>query len=85
MADEERLAKIEETLIEIRERLTRVETKLDSKKNGNSLDLKTWMIIAAMMFGGGAANYGLQSAVQGRPQVQFIPAPIDYATVRPNG
>ena len=89
MGDEERLAKIEQTLIEIRERLTRVETKLDSnngKKNGN-WDLRTWVtVIVLAVGGGGSASYGLQSAFQSpqQPQIQYIQTPIDYS-VRPNG
>lgn len=83
----------DDTAIEILQRLTRVETKLDGlekklngqKRNG-SLDLKTWLIIAAMLFGGGAANYGLQTAVQGQPQVKIIPGnQIDYSAMGING
>jgi hypothetical protein len=86
MADTERLEKIEQTLVEIRERLAKVETKLDNGKKNGSLDLKTWAIIIGLLFGGGAANYGLQTAVNGEPQVKVIQAPpIDYSMMRPDG
>lgn len=78
----QKLDKLDDSIKELSERLVRVETKLSNGK----LDLKTWLIIAGLLFGGGAANYGLQSVVQGEPQVRVIQAPpLDYSMMRPNG
>lgn len=84
-----------ETLIEILQRLTAVETKLDSmvaaklanaKKNGG-LDIKTWaQIIFACLGLSSATNYGVQSLTKSEPVIQYVPVPqMTYTQPRPDG
>ena len=75
MTENEKFVQIEATLVDIRERVTRVETKLDNAKN-TTLDVKTWAIVIAIIFGGGAANYGLQRTIEGQQEIKIVPAHI---------
>lgn len=93
MPDNERLDKIEqsvskmsEDITEIKVNIAKLQTNSCEKNSKTGLDLKTILILAGLIVGGGTANYGItQAASTPETIIKYIPMPqTGYSLEQPN-